>query len=823
MKKVVKIEEFEASSSIIIKEGRSINKISKELSDTVSKMKELAPKFNSSKGDEREKIKKTLLELTAKKKELLKELDDAVLGKDKNIELELSEELKGHAKKMKEDGVSDEEIKKMHPEVSDEDLKEARGGVKVTKNWWKKASEEEREQAMLSIIKDPDDIDYDMVDGKWEDLEGWMQRDMMYFESKVNEKLARGLKPLLKQGLTITKGDGEDALTDLSDNFDELGDEQADDIASHLNMAIELMQDGYKADATKKLKQFNKACKDVLSGKEVGSAFESKVNEARRIQTKRKYTENHPSKTVGYHAKTRNKVLEAIKDGRITQDEFDNIIKEFSKDGKRWLKRNGKMFNISEEGISLSRFGKRILKGITVNEKFDRKKDGDYSDYGLSDEFSTALDNLPEKDFNPKNVVKLAKKMKQDEKEALQYAKDAFGWMKNMKESKLNEMKSNIAKKWSDYRTIGSDLKEFIDNILDANGPEGVELFVEALDDAMRHGNEVIKNNESKVNKLNELNVEYHGKGGLDKFEKYITRNIGWEFGIDDKGFLKKIMSMVIKQSRKEVEKSMPEWWNGTGSYADSEEYGVNYVDKKDAGLGRGWLTENKENKDVVVSKFKDYNISEGVRGYEVGDDLKDFDGMNFMAAQEVLWNDDDFTDAADADDWKPMMKIISKSKYKQKLRKHLIHSKEDMENFAKWLSSGMHFKAESKNPLNEKWNVDVEEPFSDKKEKGAQVRYAFKFAPIKMIDAEGFIQEDETEVMLTFSNGDKLEYLYTYSPTRPEKSISIRTGNGSGFGLTQTQIENYMGNAGTIIGDLGNVYTDFQTGVLKLGQPNKN
>ena len=42
----------------------------------------------------------------------------------------------------------------------------------------------------------------------------------------------------------------------VSDNFDELGDEQADDIASHLNMAIELMQDGYKGDATKKLKQY---------------------------------------------------------------------------------------------------------------------------------------------------------------------------------------------------------------------------------------------------------------------------------------------------------------------------------------------------------------------------------------------------------------------------------------------------------------------------------------------------------------------------------------------------------------------------------------
>jgi hypothetical protein len=96
----------------------------------------------------------------------------------------------------------------------------------------------------------------------------------------VTEKLARGLKPLLTIGSTINKKAGEDALVDLSDKFDEIDDEQADDVASHLNMAIELMQDGYPGDATKKLKQFNKVCKDVLNGKEVGSAFES-VTEAK--------------------------------------------------------------------------------------------------------------------------------------------------------------------------------------------------------------------------------------------------------------------------------------------------------------------------------------------------------------------------------------------------------------------------------------------------------------------------------------------------------------------------------------------------------------
>ena len=103
-------------------------------------------------------------------------------------------------------------------------------------------------------------------------------------ESVVTEKLTRGLKPLLTIGSTISKTAGEDALLKLSDDFDALDDEDSDSIASHLNMAIELMQDGYSGDATKKLKQFNKACKDVLNGKKVGSAFES-VNEAQKVNS----------------------------------------------------------------------------------------------------------------------------------------------------------------------------------------------------------------------------------------------------------------------------------------------------------------------------------------------------------------------------------------------------------------------------------------------------------------------------------------------------------------------------------------------------------
>ncbi len=55
--------------------------------------------------------------------------------------------------------------------------------------------------------------------------------------------------------------------------------------------------------------------------------------------------------------------------------------------------------------------------------------------------------------------------------------------------------------------------------------------------------------------------------------ETYITRKIGWEFGISDSGFLNKLMNMLIKQSRKEVEKKMPDWWNATGEYAKDKTF----------------------------------------------------------------------------------------------------------------------------------------------------------------------------------------------------------------------------------------------------------
>jgi len=84
------------------------------------------------------------------------------------------------------------------------------------------------------------------------------------FTDFLNEKLARGLKPLLQIGSTITKKMGEEALLKLSDDFENLDNEQADEIAGDLNMAIEMMQDGYPKDATGWMKKFNEECKKAL-------------------------------------------------------------------------------------------------------------------------------------------------------------------------------------------------------------------------------------------------------------------------------------------------------------------------------------------------------------------------------------------------------------------------------------------------------------------------------------------------------------------------------------------------------------------------------
>ena len=74
-----------------LNEGRSINKISKDHAQTVLDMAKTAGEWKEAEGDRKSELLEKLRELNKRKAELEKELDDAVAGKDRNIQLALDE------------------------------------------------------------------------------------------------------------------------------------------------------------------------------------------------------------------------------------------------------------------------------------------------------------------------------------------------------------------------------------------------------------------------------------------------------------------------------------------------------------------------------------------------------------------------------------------------------------------------------------------------------------------------------------------------------------------------------------------------------------
>jgi hypothetical protein len=76
------------------------------------------------------------------------------------------------------------------------------------------------------------------------------------------------------------------------------------------------------------------------------------VNEG-RIVTKRKYTENYPAKHVYSKAHVRNKVLELLKAGKVTEEDFFSAISGAGAP-RKWIQRNSQYFKVEEEG------GKRL-------------------------------------------------------------------------------------------------------------------------------------------------------------------------------------------------------------------------------------------------------------------------------------------------------------------------------------------------------------------------------------------------------------------------------------------------------------------------------
>ena len=125
--------------------------------------------------------------------------------------------------------------------------------------------------------------------------------------------------------------------------------------------------------------------------------FNDFLNE-RHITLKRQYTESHPAKLVGKHASIRNKVLEAIKDGKLTKEEFNQLVSKVSEDQKRWLSRNATFFNVSEDGVTLSKEGLRLYNQLPKEIKIENKPKFEMK--RLIESFSEFSENLKNEQIN---------------------------------------------------------------------------------------------------------------------------------------------------------------------------------------------------------------------------------------------------------------------------------------------------------------------------------------------------------------------------------------------------------------------------------------
>lgn len=187
------------------------------------------------------------------------------------------------------------------------------------------------------------------------------------------------------------------------------------------------------------------------------------------VTLKRRYTENHPAVTVGKNAAIRNKVLEAIKDGKISQEEFDTIVSELSNDSKRWTRTNSKYFSVSEEGVSLSKFGRKVLNSVTVNEATTKNPE-----IWVPGGFDKEVSKIPNQKIDVATITKIAKKYDVDIDDAIAYVE--YGWDIDLTEN--TNTNTNMKTKFI-YESFG----DFVNSLneatitLDATDPKDKNLL----------------------------------------------------------------------------------------------------------------------------------------------------------------------------------------------------------------------------------------------------------------------------------------------------------------------------------------------------------
>ena len=299
--------------------------------------------------------------------------------------------------------------------------------------------------------------------------------------------------------------------------------------------------------------------------------FEDFLEEGKKIQIKRKYTENHPAQTVGKTANVRNEILKAVKDGVITEEEFTNIISKLSTSPKRWRTTNSKYFFVSEEGIKLSKWGLRILSEVDDTPKLKA--------FAIH-EATVVMDAM-----DPKS--KVLKKLLKKHKVTMEIIdmKGPSGWP----EVELTGSKEDLTKVlasedgWDD-----ADLAEYIEESKEGKVTEGYEV--------------IFSDGVSQIQKFRDE------KGAIAFMKKEIASN-------------KKLKEIAIYNagsgfhSTTQTEFVVKFW--GNGSYLDN-------VSKKDNKLASKKLEEknNMENNINLFESFEAFTASNGILNEALGSQL---------------------------------------------------------------------------------------------------------------------------------------------------------------------------------------------------------
>jgi CHASE3 domain sensor protein len=324
------------------------------------------------------------------------------------------------------------------------------------------------------------------VDESLEIYESMSDLDLIAKDSKNFKDFVKQAK---KEYPQFTKGDNKDLEDWLQSIYDSAIEESLSEasafMAKDVNKAVKLLNDetsgnpGYlffgedddieEFDKLWSKRKYQEALDMLAQDREIEAQsvediklfIKESLNE-RTITIKRQYTDGNPAITVGHHAKIRNKVIEALKDGQITQEEFDTILKEMTSDSTRWMKRNSHYFNVSEDGITLSKTGSTVLKGI-LTEKTTKNPE-----IWVPGGFDKEISKYPNSKITKDIVYKAAKNWEVEENDAISYVE--YAWSIDLKENNETMKHIQLFEQFINEKFSASDikkLKQFAEKVAD--------------------------------------------------------------------------------------------------------------------------------------------------------------------------------------------------------------------------------------------------------------------------------------------------------------------------------------------------------------------